>query len=162
MSSYHLSPYKVMIIINYTLCGVYYIPAAAAAASLQSSPTLCDPIDGATLIYKSWVEWQLPFPCWLQLYLRNSSHKPFLFSSSFSILKISFQFTWHTDVCCGLLPCHRPGQPSLKVATLLLESSHLQVKEPRSCTAPPSAGTCQHHGTWRAEPSLQPSTCTLP
>ena len=48
-SSYHLSPYKVMIIINYTLCGVYYIPAAAAAAakSLQSYPTLCDPIDGS-------------------------------------------------------------------------------------------------------------------
>ena len=34
--------------INYSYHAVHYIPAAAAAMSLQSCPTLCDPIDGST------------------------------------------------------------------------------------------------------------------
>lgn len=67
---------------------------------------------------------------------------------TFPILKLIlysediFSVPGDTDVCHGLLPHHRPSQPSLKAATLLLESSHLQVKEPGSCTAPP-----QHHWT---------------
>ena len=32
---------------NIMLCSLYYITAAAAAKSLQSCPTLCDPIDGS-------------------------------------------------------------------------------------------------------------------
>lgn len=55
---------------------------------------------------------------------------------TFPILKLIlysediFSVPGDTDVCHGLLPPHRPGQPSLKVATLLLSLPICRLKSP--------------------------------